>query len=676
MSTKYTIARGSPHPYGVTRYAQGHNFALFSRHAKAVSLALFNPNESAPFLEIPLDPESNKTGDVWHIFIFDLPSACHYGYRADGPYDPLKGHYFDNRMILLDPYAKHYVSSAQWGDSPLRDIAHVHRGGVDPFEPFDWEDDRHPNIPLNELIIYEMHVRGLTQDPSSGIEKRGTFQGIREKIPYLKELGINAVELLPIFAFNERDNKQRHPRTDEPLFNYWGYSTINFFSLMNSYGSINDFKALVKELHANHIEVILDVVYNHTAEGNGQGPIQSFKGLENSVYYMLGPNGEYYNFTGCGNTFNCNHPIVRELIRDSLRYWVTEMHVDGFRFDLASILVRSHDGIPLANPPLIEAISNDPILGSTKLIAEAWDAAGLYQVGSFPGKERWAEWNGKYRDCIRRFIKGSDGLVGEFATRISGSEDLYGRGKMPSQSINFVIAHDGFSLADLVSYNGKHNLDNGEENRDGAHDNESWNCGVEGPTEDAEILTLRERQMKNFHVALMISQGVPMFCMGDEYGHTKMGNNNTWCHDSRLNWFQWDTLKKRASLFRFFQKMIAFRKNHPVLTRSSFLGAKDIQWHGRNPENPDWSTGSRFLACTLPDPMNGYTLYVAFNAYFEEISLTLPLDPTAWYQCVNTAAPSPQDICDDWEIPINSSVLLLPRYSALVLKTRQFNLSG
>ncbi len=672
MKEKFKTKRGYPQPFGVSKHDNGYNFSLFSEHASAVSLCLFSPEEHDPVLEIPLDPQVNKTGNVWHIFLSDVPAKYHYGYRVDGPYDPLKGHYFDNRMIVLDPYAKQVASSSKWGSSLRKDPSHIHCGVIDPYVPFDWEGDRHPNLPVNELIIYEMHVRGFTQDATSGVENKGQFLGIVEKIPYLKSLGVNAIELLPIHEFNERANLFSNPVTGEPLYNFWGYSTINFFSPMNRYGEINEFKTLVKELHANGIEVILDVVYNHTAEGDADGPIISFKGIENSVYYMLAPNGEYYNFSGCGNTFNCNNPVVRGLIRDSLRYWVTEMHVDGFRFDLASILVRSHDGIPLANPPLVEAITLDPILANTKLIAEAWDAAGLYQVGSFPGMGKWGEWNGKYRDAVRRFIKGTDGTVGEFATRISGSEDLYGKGKLPSQSVNFITAHDGFTLADLVSYNEKHNHDNGEGNRDGANDNYSWNCGVEGTTNNPEILALRERQIKNYHLALMVSQGVPMILMGDEYGHTKNGNNNTWGHDSRLNWFQWDTLEKNAAFFRFYQKVIAFRKSHPVLTRYRFLESNEVVWHGIEPGKPIWDEKNRFIACSLPDPLNAYSLYIAFNAFYHEVTVHLPWCDTPWHQYIYTANPSPDDIVDEGKL-ITSKTMTLAPYSALVLKAQDWD---
>ncbi len=668
------IERGSPLPFGATTSQGGVNFAVFSENATAISLCLFDPAETTPCCEISLDPKIHRTGNMWHCFLPDVPLSYHYGYRVDGPYDPLKGHFFDNRRILLDPYAKQVVSPFEWGASRARDSTHIHKGVIDPKEPFDWEGDTHPNLALKELIIYEMHVRGFTQDSSSQVDDRGSFLGIIEKIPYLKSLGINAVELLPLFEFNERNNLNTDPQTGEPLYNYWGYSTINFFSPMNRFGSgkkspLVEFKELVKALHGAGIEVILDVVYNHTAEGNQEGPLLSFKGLENSVYYLLGPGGDYYNFSGCGNTVNCNHPVVRELIRDSLRYWVQEMHVDGFRFDLASILVRSNEGAPLEDPPIVEAITLDPVLSGTKLIAEAWDAGGLYQVGTFPAKGTWAEWNGKYRDCVRRFIKGTDGQLGEFATRISGSQDLYGHGRLPHHSINFITAHDGFTLADLVSYNEKHNEANGEENRDGTQDNASWNCGIEGESDDLAFSQLRERQMKNLHLALMVSQGVPMLLMGDEYGHTKFGNNNSWAHDSRLNWFQWDTLEMRKEFFRFYQMCIDFRKQHPVLTRARFLGPGDITWHGIEPEKPDWGAQSRFIACTLPDPLSPYSLYIAFNTSPEEVTAHLPHAGNPWHLLIYTANPSPHDIVEERDLkPIEGSTFKLASYSALVLK--------
>ncbi len=675
MQDLFKTSRGCAQPFGATFFSHGVNFALFSKHADHVSICIFPPGKSTPCCEIPLNPSIHKTGDVWHVFVHDLPSDYCYGYRVAGPYNLQIGQCFDNRVILLDPYAKQIASPQQWGKERPPSRSYPYPAGAAPIEPFNWEGDVLPRIPARDLIIYEMHVRGFTQDPSSDVQDRGTFLGIIEKIPHLKSLGINAVELMPIHEFNEMENLLKDPHTGEKLYNYWGYSTINFFFPMNRYGTgrehtLTEFKTLVKELHAHGIEVILDVVYNHTAEGNGHGQTISFKGLENSVYYMLGPDGTYCNFSGCGNTFNCNNPIVRDLIRDSLRYWVTETHVDGFRFDLASILTRGQDGTPLRNPPLIEALNQDPILANTKLIAEAWDAAGLYQVGSFPAFGRWAEWNGRYRDDVRQFIKGTDGSCGNFATRISGSEDLYGEDRHPSHSINFITSHDGFSLADLVSYNEKHNRANGENNQDGDNNNISWNCGFEGPTDDQSILMLRERQRKNFHVALMISQGVPMILMGDEYGHTKLGNNNTWGHDSRLNWFQWDNLNSNPSFYRFYSMMIQMRKAHPILTRSRFLGPKDVTWHGIEPHQIDWSAENRFISCTLPDTLSNYTLYIAFNAFHEELTVVLPEREKPWHRHVYTFLPSPEDIVAENEsVEITSPSFTFAPYSALILKS-------
>ena len=669
MDNIQNLAReaGSPFPLGVSKVKNGFNFAIFSENATSVSLCLFRQNGSEPLCEIELDKNINKTKNIWHILISPLPGNYLYGYRIDGPKDPSRGHCFDSKLILLDPYAKKVASHSQWGDSPHDKSLPIHKGVIDPVGHFEWNDDQHPNIPLHNLIIYEMHVRGFTYDNSSGVENKGLFTGIIEKIPHLKQLGINAVELMPIHEFNENNCLLKNPISGDLLYNYWGYSTSNFFSVMGRYGTINDFKRLVKELHANGIEVILDVVYNHTSEDDRHGPVLSFKGIENSTYYLLGANGEYQNFSGCGNTFNCNNPVVSQLILDSLRYWHSEMHVDGFRFDLASILTRSPQGMPLDNPPLIEELTKDPSLSRVKLIAEAWDAYGLYQVGSFSSNPRWSEWNGKYRDCVRRFIKGTDGFAGEFATRISGSEDLYGKRKSPNCSINFVTSHDGFSLYDLVSYNEKHNDFNGENNNDGERNNESWNCGAEGNTDNENIIELRWRQMKNMLLALMVSRGVPMVVMGDEYGHTKLGNNNSWSHDSKLNWFQWNVLKKNKEFFRYFHKIIEFRKKHPILSLPEFLGKNDIFWHGLNTDDPDWSSRNRFIAFSIKD--SNYMLYVAFNAYHYEVTATIPIKAN-WKRLVYTANSSPQDILDEAEAEtITTKSIVLSPYSSIVLKS-------
>lgn len=664
---------GSPLPFGTSFQSNGVNFSLFSKNATAVTLCLFLPEESEPLYTINLDPLLNKTGDVWHVFVQNISDGLHYGYMIDGPFEPGKGLLFDKNKLLVDPFAKALSNSATWGAES--DISTLKGVLIKP-TPLDWERDKQLRIPMEEMIIYEMHVRGFTQDPSSGVAHPGTFLGIIEKIPYLKSLGVNAVELLPIHAFNECETIISHPTTGKKLYNYWGYSTLNFFAPMNRYATdhrqtLREFRTMVAALHQAGIEVILDVVFNHTSEGNENGPSISFRGIENSIYYMLGPNGEYLNFSGCGNTFNCNHPIARELIRQSLRYWVAEMHVDGFRFDLASILGRATDGTPLSNPPLLELIALDPVLANTKLIAEAWDAGGLYQVGTFPSWGIWAEWNGKYRDVVRRFIKGDTGLSEAFVTAICGSSDLYSRGRTPAHSINFIIAHDGFTLADLVSYNEKHNLENGEKNRDGCNDNESWNCGAEGPTKIPEVIALRERQMRNFHVALMVSLGVPMIHMGDEYGHSKKGNNNTWCQDNPLSWFQWEEAARNASYFRFFRLMIDFRKQHKAFQSASFLTQEDIEWHGFLPYQPHWSPDSKLVAYVLRDKEKGQDLFIAFNASYEGITLTLPEPPLghAWNCIVDTGKPSPRDFLEGSDVkPLDANRYEMLSYSSLILK--------
>lgn len=663
---------GFPYPFGATAIANGINFAVAAKEAQKLSLCLFEENDQEiPFKEIELDPLINKTGQVWHILIQGLPPFVLYGYRVTP--DQTKGESY----LLLDPYAKLVASHPTWGsrpNDPYRPLGKVTVGST-----FDWQGDKFPRIPNKDLIIYEMHVRGFTRDSSSEAMHPGTYLGVAEKIPYLKELGVNAVELMPIHEFNEKEALQVHPRTKERLFNYFGYSTVNFFSPMMRYASqaiqdkaLIEFKTMVRELHKNGIEVILDVVYNHTFEGNEKGPTLSFRGLNRRAYYMMDPQGNYLNFSGCGNTFNANHPLTRELILESLRYWVTEMHVDGFRFDLASILTRAENGAPLGNAPIVDAISQDPILADTKLIAEAWDAGGLYQVGGFyPGK-RWSEWNGRYRDVVRRFIKGTPGHKTAFATALCGSQDLYGWGRAPTCSVNFITAHDGFSLADLVTYNEKHNEDNGENNRDGFDHNDSWNCGLEGHSSNKKIVFLRERQIRNFHLALMVSQGIPMVLMGDEYAHTRHGNNNTWCQDNELNWFLWNRLDVRPGFHRFFRSLIHFRRNHPQLGRDDFLSDKDITWHGLSPLNPDWGNDNRFVAFTL-NSEQGPDLYVAFNAAHiaQTINLPAPGEGKQWHWVVNTHNPPPDDFLDEEHSQkLLAHTYRIPSYSAILLKAK------
>jgi glycogen operon protein len=657
----------------------GINFSISSRHASSCTLVLFKKRQAEPMAEI-LFPDEFRIGNVFAMVVFGLDyENIEYGFRMAGPYTPQEGHRFDPAKILLDPYAKVIGGRDVWGGQPDWNDMYQHRGRI-AFDDFDWGSDRPLEIPIEDLIIYEAHVRGLTRHPSSGVKHPGTFAGIREKIPYLKELGINCIELMPIFEFDEFENSRLHPDTGELLLNYWGYSQVGFFAPKAGYATtgkfsmqVDELKALIQDLHNNGLEVILDVVFNHTAEGNEHGPIISFRGIDNQTYYMLTPEGYYFNFSGTGNTLNCNNPIVRNMVLDCLRYWAAEYHIDGFRFDLASILGRDPWGAPLSNPPLLENLAFDPILAKCKLIAEAWDAGGLYQVGSFPSYGRWAEWNGKYRDTVRKFLKGDMGQVGEMAQRVQGSPDLYWR-RGPTASINFITAHDGFTLADLVSYNYKHNEANGENNNDGSNDNDSWNCGWEGPSDDPDINVLRCRQLKNAVAMLMVSQGVPMFVMGDEIGRTQGGNNNAYCHDSELSWMDWTLLKSHAGLFRFFKNCIAFRKAHAVLRNRTHLrnqdyvgsGYPDISWHGVRAWQPDWSGSSRILAFMLcgKHAHNGQSqddyLYVAMNMYWEAQLCEVPALPAGmqWHVFANTIATPPEDI---WE-PGNEPLLQDPQH--------------
>lgn len=670
-STPLKISPGLPTPFGPTERGSAVNFAIFIKDADSVTLKLYSENDREhPIQEISLDPTQNRTGHVWHVQIEGLPPFTSYGYQVK---------HKDQSLFLFDPYSKALTANSKWGEPTDRALPYHPLSRVIPPSIFDWQGDKHPLIPMKDLVLYEMHLRGFTQDASSQVQHRGTYLGVIEKIPYLLDLGVNAIEIMPVFEFNEREASQVNPYTKQPLFNYFGYSTVNFFSPMARYASqtqqdrvINEFKTMVRELHKNGIEVILDVVYNHTFEGNENGPTLCYRGLDPKAYYMINHDGQYLNFSGCGNTLNCNYPVSRELILDSLRYWVTEMHVDGFRFDLASILTRSENGTPLANAPVVEAISCDPVLANTKLIAEAWDAGGLYQVGAFlPGSTRWSEWNGKYRDIVRCFIKGTSGLKNAFATALCGSQDLYGNGRAPYCSVNFVTAHDGFSLADLVTYNEKHNLNNGEENRDGFDHNDSWNCGIEGHSSNKKIVFLRERQIRNFFLALMLSQGVPMLLMGDEYAHTRDGNNNTWCQDNQLNWFLWDRLDHRPGFLNYYKALIRFRKQHPQLRRDTFLGPDDVTWHGMNPNQPEWENDNRFIAFTLNTPGEGANLYAAFNADHLPHTIHLPPPPAnkSWHWVVNTQNPPPEDFYENGP-RVESKNIRMSSYSALLLEAR------
>jgi isoamylase len=684
---EYALRPGAALPFGASVVTGGVNFAVFSRHATTCSLIMFRPGGDA-IMEIPF-PESFRVGDVFAMTVFDLdPEDFEYGFRLDGPFDPARGPRFDRSKILLDPMARCITGRDVWDSHAETNLNPLYRSRLIP-EDFDWEGDQPLQLPFEDLVIYEAHVRGFTRSPTSGTTFPGTFAAIREKIPYLKELGINCLELLPIFQFNESEVERVNPQTREKLCNYWGYNTVGFhaphagFAATARMGTqVDEFKALVKDLHRHGIEILLDVVFNHTAEGNEHGPTLSFRGLDNSTYYMLTPQGEYLNFSGCGNTFNCNHPVVRDFVLNCLRYWVSEFHIDGFRFDLASILGRAADGTPLVNPPLLESLAMDPILSKTKLIAEAWDAGGLYQVGTFPSYGRWAEWNGKYRDCLRRALKGDMGQMRELAQRLLGSPDIYPT-RGPTASINFVTCHDGFTLADLVSYNDKHNEANGEDNRDGANDNHSWNCGVEGATTDAGIRELRQRQMKNALTLLFLSQGVPMLLMGDEIGRSQQGNNNTYCQDNPLNWMDWTLVETNRDLLRFCQGLIAFRHRHRVLRRrvhagmlSAFGDGIEVAWHGTKVNRPDWSDHNRVqaLVLTAVDGDEPDVLYIALNFYWEPVEFELPPPPPhhGWHRFLNTGLESPRDLASsEAEMPlVNGSTLTLTGRSVAVLVAR------
>lgn len=650
----FQIRPGFFREFGAVAIPGGVNFTIHTHGATSCELLLFHRKAEEPYAVIPF-PESYKIGFCYSMIVFDLDiEEFEYAYRLDGPYDEKKGLRFDKNKILLDPYARAVTGQSQWGH--VNNAQHGYRARVVQSN-FDWGDQRHHSIPMEDLIIYELHVRGFTMDESSGVKHHGTFEGLREKIPYLKELGVNAVELMPIFEFDEMRDVRLIDENE--LIDFWGYNPVSFFAPNTSYCSSMEYnreglelKTLIKDLHDNGIEVILDVVFNHTAEGNEFGPCFSFKGFDNNIYYMLTPDGHYYNFSGCGNTLNCNHPVVRDMILECLRYWVIEYRVDGFRFDLASILGRNDDGTPLSQPPLLRSLAFDSILGNVKLIAEAWDAGGLYQVGSFPSWKRWAEWNGRYRDDMRRFLKGDDFLAQTATARITGSPDLYDPAyRGGNASINFLTCHDGFTLYDLYSYNQKHNEANGWGNTDGADDNNSWNCGVEGETDDPAILALRKRLMKNACAVLLCSRGTPMFLSGDEFADTRYGNNNPYCQDNLISWLDWSLLKKNKDLFDFFQYMILFRKDHPVIRKDlepSYLGVPAMSTHGLTPDETNFS-GDSHVVCVRFAGYDEATqkedlVYLAVNSGWFPVTLTLPELPEhyKWKVAVNTGDPKCQ----------------------------------
>lgn len=680
------VTRGRPLPLGVTAGGDGINFALLCRHGTRVVLVLSPIDSNTPFAEIEFDPLYHRTGDHWHALVHDLPQSFRYGYRVDGPASPL--HRYDPSRVLLDPAATLVSDGGVWGSQcEVRGRDSIRRCMYVRGPRYDWKDDRPPLTPLEDSIIYELHVRGFTCHPSSGVAHPGTFAGLSEKIPYLKDLGITAVELLPIHEFDECDCPFTDPQSGEKLRNFWGYNSIAFAAPKASFAAggpehlqVREFRDMVADFHKAGIEVILDVVFNHTGEGDDRGRTYSFRGLDNELYYMLDTHGRYLNFTGCGNTLNCNHPVVRDLLMTCLRYWVGHMHVDGLRFDLASVFGRDRDGNVLVDPPVVESIVEDGVLADTKLIAEPWDAAGLYQVGRFPYGRRWSEWNGRFRDDVRRFWRGENDCVAALASRICGSSDIYqASGRSPIHSINFVTCHDGFTLNDLVSYDRKHNLANGEQERDGSDANWSWNCGFEGPTDDPAVQKLRLRQAKNLWATLLLSQGVPMILAGDEFLRTQRGNNNAWCQDNETSWIDWSLAESNADFHRFARELIQLRKRHPILRRRAFLrgfgprGAAigpDIAWHGIEPNRPDFSRNSHVIAFTLDGRQTGREsdcdFYIAINGGLDAAAFTMPASPHGlpWRRLIDTSLPSPDDVAEESSATVWSEpVYALPDHS-------------
>ncbi|HUY82581.1 MAG TPA: glycogen debranching protein GlgX [Acidobacteriaceae bacterium] len=675
-----------PYPLGPTTTLEGTNFSVFSTNATGMEIVFFDhADDPNPARVIALDPALHRTSHYWHIFVPGIKTGQLYGYRADGPNDPPAGHRFDRHKVLIDPYGKsvsvgqHYnrADACKPGDNAATSMKSV----VADLSTFDWEKDAPLKRPFRRTVIYEMHVAGFTRHPDSGVAaaKRGTYLGVIEKIPYLQELGVTAVELMPVFQFDAQDALPG-------LSNYWGYSPVSFFAPHQAYSTGNDplvcldeFRTMVKELHRAGIEVILDVVYNHTAETNERGPTLCFRGLENSFYYILNRDkATYANYTGAGNTLKANHSIVKRLILDSLKYWVSEMHVDGFRFDLASVFSRSESGEPMANPPILWEIDSDPVLAGTKLIAEAWDAGGLYQVGSF-GQDKWKEWNGQFRDDVRSFSKGDRSTAVKLRERISGSLDLYKDGHRPAgQSINFVTCHDGFTLNDLVSYNLKHNQANHELNNDGTNANFSWNCGVEGFTTDADIERLRTQQIKNLFALTLLSVGTPMLLMGDEVRRTQKGNNNAYCQDNETSWLDWNLCAANADLLRFVRHMIQFRLDfdHGIeggrLTLEEYLAKARIEWHGVELGKPDWSNDSHSVAFTLHSFVSSHVRYIAINAYWKPLEFALPPvignQNAGWLRLIDTSLPSPNDILEEAAgVPVAGSKYLVNPRSIVML---------
>ena len=690
----YEIAPGNRYPDGATPVAGGVNFSIFSRHATHVELLLFETAASPqPLQVIPLEAHLHRDFFYWHVLVMKLPVGTHYAWRIDGPDDVHRsGFRFDRDKVLLDPWARG-VTDTLWNrtraSGPGENVASSMRGVVESTD-YDWEGDEPLGCNCPErTIIYELHVGGFTRHPGSGVARPGTFLAVIEKIPYLMELGITHIELLPVMAFDGQDVPAGVAALG--LGNYWGYSTHSYFSPHPGYcvspkagAHVREFRDMVKALHEAGIGVILDVVFNHTAEGDSDGPVINFKGIGNEIFYHLDPSDRavYSDYTGCGNTVNCNHPLVAKFILECLEYWVREMHIDGFRFDLASVLSRGEDGKPLYHAPVLWNIEFSNVLSETRVIAEAWDAAGLYQVGDFPGF-RWAEWNGRYRDAIRRFVRGDKGLIGEAARRLSGNNDLYqDDDRLPTNSINFITCHDGFTLIDLVSYNEKHNEANGEQNRDGNSNGLSWNCGIEGETDDEGILALRRQQARNFMVLLLLSQGIPMLNAGDEVLRTQRGNNNTWCQDNELGWFDWNLLEANREMLRFTRNVIVFRKRHPCLMHSRFLTGQeregywfpDITWHGERLNQPLWDDPDvQVLACTLGalEPWEE-DLHIMMNMGNEDLHMPLPgIVGRDWYLAIDTSLQSPHDVtAASRQSPLDSSSYPVHAHSVVVFEAR------
>lgn len=648
----FKIRPGFFRMYGACVASNGVSFTINSHGATRCTLLLFKPQAPKPYARIPF-PDSYRIGDTYSMLVFDIkPDEFEYAFSFDGPYEPAKGLLFNGENVLLDPYSRAVTGQRKWGEKPEGGKDFEYRARVVK-SSFDWGNIKQLEQPFEDLVIYETHVRGYTKDKSSGVSAPGTFAGLKDKIPYLKDLGINAVELMPIFEFDEMESARVVDGVQ--LYNYWGYNTVSFFAPNTSYAfneehnhEGDELKSLIKALKENGIEVILDVVFNHTAEGNEMGPCFSFKGIDNNVYYMLTPDAHYYNFSGCGNVMNCNHPVVRSFIIDCLRHWAIEYRVDGFRFDLASILGRDQNGAPMANPPILESLAFDPVLGKMKLIAEAWDAGGLYQVGSFPSWNRWAEWNGRYRDDMRSFLKGDDGMAGNAITRITGSRDLYSpESRGHKASVNFMTCHDGFTLYDLYSYNEKHNEKNGWNNTDGDNNGHSWNCGAEGETDDPNVNGLRRRLIKNAFAALLCSRGPAMFFAGDEFCNTQFGNNNAYCQDNIISWLDWSRLEEFKEIHDFVRHMIQFRKEHPILrkmTKPSSCQFPEISVHNGTPFNAstDYKTkliGIMYAGRNEEDTEDDIVFY-CMNAYCEPLVMQLPVLPNGkhWHVDTNTNA--------------------------------------